>query len=233
MPQAENDLIQQLPQAARKRLLDQCEPFDLELSAELSVRGQPLSHAHFPLEGFISLVIDVDDYPALEVGMVGRESMLGSELVLGLAKTPWRALVQGAGKSWRIEAEALRKECIASPELRQVMKTSLLVRLHQQTLASACERFHMLGPRLARWLLMSQDRAQADCFHVTQEFMALMLGVRRVGVTEAAGEFQQNGLIKYHRGELTVLDRSALEAQACSCYAADKLLYKELTEVQQ
>lgn len=228
MAQAENLLIQQLPKASRKRLLDQCEPFELELSTELSVRGQPLSHAYFPRSGFISLVIDVDTYPALEVGMVGREAMLGTELVLGLAKTPWRALVQGAGQCWRIEAKALRQECTASPALRQVMQTSLLVRLHQQTLASACERFHMIGPRLARWLLMSQDRAEADSFHVTQEFMALMLGVRRVGVTVAAGEFQHSGLIKYHRGELTVLDRTALEAQACSCYAADRLLHDEL-----
>lgn len=228
MAQAENLLIQQLPKASRKRLLDQCEPFELELSTELSVRGQPLSHAYFPRSGFISLVIDVDTYPALEVGMVGREAMLGTELVLGLAKTPWRALVQGAGQCWRIEAKALRQECITSPALRQVMQTSLLVRLHQQTLASACERFHMIGPRLARWLLMSQDRAEADSFHVTQEFMALMLGVRRVGVTVAAGEFQHSGLIKYHRGELTVLNRTALEAQACSCYAADRLLHDEL-----
>lgn len=228
MAQADNLLIQQLPAAARKRLLDRCEPFELTLSSELSVRGQPLSHAYFPRTGFISLVIDVDTYPALEVGMVGRESMLGSELVLGLAKTPWRALVQGAGQSWRIEAAALRTECAASPALQQVMQTSLLVRLHQQTLASACERFHMIGPRLARWLLMSQDRAQADSFHVTHEFMALMLGVRRVGVTVAAGEFQHEGLITYHRGELTVLDRPALEAQACSCYAADRLLHAEL-----
>jgi CRP-like cAMP-binding protein len=228
MAQAENLLIQQLPKASRKRLLDQCEPFELELSTELSVRGQPLSHAYFPRSGFISLVIDVDTYPALEVGMVGREAMLGTELVLGLAKTPWRALVQGAGQCWRIEAKALRQECITSPALRQVMQTSLLVRLHQQTLASACERFHMIGPRLARWLLMSQDRAEADSFHVTQEFMALMLGVRRVGVTVAAGEFQHSGLIKYHRGELTVLDRTALEAQACSCYAADRQFHAEL-----
>ena len=163
--------------------------------------------------------------------MVGRESMVGSELVLGLAKTPWRALVQGPGHSLRIDAKTLRQECIASPVLRQVLQTSLLVRLHQQTLASACERFHEIGPRLARWLLMSHDRAQTDTFHVTQEFMALMLGVRRVGVTVAASEFQKNGLITYHRGELTVQDRPALEAQACSCYAADRQLYTELTEV--
>ncbi|MDG5977784.1 cyclic nucleotide-binding domain-containing protein [Hydrogenophaga taeniospiralis CCUG 15921] len=229
MAHADNLLLQQLPNAARRHLLDQCESFDLELSSELSVRGEPLSHAYFPRSGFISLVIDVDRYPALEVGMVGREAMLGSELVLGLAKTPWRALVQGAGTSWRIGAEALRAELASSPALMQVLQTSLLVRLHQQTLASACERFHEIGPRLARWLLMSQDRAQADSFHVTQEFMALMLGVRRVGVTVAAGEFQSSGYIAYHRGELTVLNRAALEKEACSCYAADKLLHTELT----
>ena len=230
MAHAENLLLKQLPTAARKRLLDLCEPFELEWSAQLSVRGQPLSHAHFPLSGFVSLVIDVDDYPALEVGMVGRESMLGSEMVLGLEKTPWRALVQGTGHSWRIEAKALRAECVASPVLRQVMQTSLLIRLHQQTLASACERFHMIGPRLARWLLRSQDRAQSDSFHVTQELMALMLGVRRVSVTVAAGEFQHKGLIKYHRGELTVLDRPGLEAQACSCYATGRQFHAELTD---
>lgn len=228
MAQTVNLLIEQLPRPARKRLLDRCESCELQLATELSVRGQPLTHAYFPQSGFISLVIDVNNYPELEVGMVGREAMLGAELVLGLAKTPWRALVQGAGMSWRIEATALRDECNHSPALRHVMQTSLLVRLHQQTLASACERFHTIGPRLARWLLMSQDRAQADRFHVTQEFMALMLGVRRVGVTEAASAFQQRGLIKYHRGELTVLDRPALQAQACSCYAADQLIYAEL-----
>ncbi|MCJ0765216.1 Crp/Fnr family transcriptional regulator [Variovorax terrae] len=229
MARPENHLIHQLPKAARRHLLNQCEPFELTLFSELSERGKPLSHAYFPLEGFVSLVIDVDSHPALEVGMVGREAMLGSELILGLAKTPWRALVLGAGSSWRIGAEALRKESAFSPELQQVLKTSLLVRLYQQTLALACERFHMIGPRLARWLLMSQDRAQAGSFHVTQEFMALMLGVRRVGVSMAAGIFQQNGLIEYHRGELKVLNRPALEAHACSCYDANKRLYAELT----
>jgi CRP-like cAMP-binding protein len=230
MAQAENLLIQQLPKADRKHLLDQCEPFELVLSEVLSVRGQPLSHAYFPRSGFISLVIDVDTHPALEVGMAGRESMLGAELVLGLAKTPWRALVQGPGHSWRIEVTRLHQACLASPALQQVMQTSLLVRLHQQSLAAACERFHLLGPRLARWLLMSQDRAEGDSFNVTQELMALLLGVRRVGVTEAASAFQKSGLISYHRGKITVLDCPSLEAEACSCYAADRRLYAELTE---
>lgn len=232
MEPTDNLLVRQLPPAERRRLLAQCEPFELALSTELSVREQPLQYAHFLTSGFISLVIDVDDYPPLEVGMVGRESMLGSELVLGLATTPWRALVQGAGHSWRIQPLALQKQCLTSPSLRQAIQTSLLVRLHQQTLASACERFHMIAPRLARWLLMSQDRAQSDCFQVTQKFMALMLGVRRVGVTVAASQFQEKGLIQYHRGKLTVLDRPALEAQACSCYAADRNIYTQLTPSQ-
>lgn len=230
MAQTENLLIRQLPEAERQRLLARCEPFELVLSEELSVRGQPLSHAYFPRSGFISLVIDIDTHPGLEVGMAGRESMLGAELVLGLTPMPWRAVVQGAGLGWRIEADTLRQACADSPALRQVIQTHLLVRLHQQTLAAGCERFHMIGPRLARWLLMSQDRAQSDTFHVTQEILALMLGVRRASVTVAASAFQKQGLIRYRRGEMTVRDRAALKTHACSCYAADQKLHGALTE---
>ena len=233
MALAQNLLIQRLPPLERERFLALCEPFELTLSAELSARGLPLSHAYFPLTGFVSLVVEVDSYPGLEVGMVGRESMVGSELLLGMAPTPWRALVQGAGSSLRVGAQVLRDQIDRNPALREVIQTSLLVRLHQQARASACERFHMIGPRLARWLLMSQDRAKTDSFHVTHEFMALMLGVRRVGVTVAAGGFQRNGIIRYHRGDLTVLDRPALEAEACSCYATDKSNHTELTSRRQ
>jgi CRP-like cAMP-binding protein len=229
MPIRENLLIARLPSAERARLLSLCEPFELLLSAELSERGAPLAHAHFPREGFLSLVLDADGYPPLEVGMVGREGMLGSELVLGWAKTPWRALVQGAGHSWRVPALVLREAFVGLPVLRHVLQASLLVRLHQQALAAACERFHTIGPRLARWLLMSQDRLQTDHFHVTQELIALMLGVRRVGVTEAAGELQRAGLIEYHRGEMKLLDRAGLIALACGCYAADRRLLAELS----
>ncbi|MGS5086253.1 Crp/Fnr family transcriptional regulator [Hydrogenophaga sp. A37] len=229
MAHAQNLLIQRLPPAERARFLALCEPFELMLSSELSVRGQPLSHAYFPLTGFVSLVVEVDSSPGLEVGMAGWESMIGSELLLGMAPTPWRALVQGQGSSLRIGAQVLRDQIDRNPALREVIQTSLLVRLHQQSRASACERFHMIGQRLARWLLMSQDRALTDTFHVTHEFMALMLGVRRVGVTMAAGALQQSGIIRYHRGELKVLDRTALETKACSCYAVDKLNHAQLT----
>lgn len=230
MQSSENKIIHQLPPADRRQLLAHCEPFELVLSAELSVRGEPLPYAHFPTEGFLSLVIDVDSHPPLEVGMVGVESMLGSELILGTAPTPWRALVQGAGSSWRIGAAQLRAQIEASPALQKLVQACLLARLHQQTLASACQRYHAIAPRLARWLLMSEDRSHTDSFHVTQEFMALMLGVRRVGVTEAASQFQSRGLIAYHRGELTVLNRVGLEEQACSCYAADKEIQGRLTK---
>lgn len=229
MSSADNCLIQCLPKAERGRLLDQCEPVELLRAAELSERGHALSHAYFPRSGFVSLVIDIDSHPALEVGMVGIETVLGSELILQQAPAPWRALVQAPGTAWRIEADALRQQAAVSPTLHQLLKTCLLIRLHQQALAAACVRFHLIGPRLARWLLMFQDRAQADNFEITQEFIALMLGVRRVGVTVAAGELQDSGVISYRRGRLTVLDRPELERRACSCYAADRRVYEALS----
>jgi len=228
MAQTENSLIRQLPKTVRRAFLERCEPCELALSAELGKRGKALPHAYFPVEGFISLVIDEDSYPALGVGMIGREAMLGSELILGTAKPPWRALVQGPGHGWRIDTRSLRLAYAENLALRQVLQAFILVRLYQQALGSACERFHLVRPRLARWMLMSQDRAHADSFHVTQEFMALMLGVRRVGVTIAANGFQHDGLIEYHRGRITVLDRGALEAESCSCYAADKQIHTSL-----
>jgi CRP-like cAMP-binding protein len=228
MSNTQNHLIESLPKGVQKKFLARCEAFELVLAGELSTRGELLTHAYFPVTGFISLVIDIDTHPPLEVGMIGRESMLGSELVLGMAKTPWRAVVQGAGTCWRIEAQALRQSMEDMPSLNSLLQRALLVRLHQQALASACERFHPIVERLARWLLMSQDRADADHFHVTQEFMSLMLGVRRVGVTQAATELQKAGLIQYTRGELKVLDRTGLLDKACSCYEADKLLHTAL-----
>ena len=228
MDNAENQLIERLPRVVRNRFLDLCSPFSLVALSDLSVHGAPLSHAYFPQSGFIALVIDIETHPPLAVGMIGPESMLGAELVLGVAKTPWRAVVQGAGSCLRLEAHVLRKAMLTMPELRELMQRTVMVRLHQQSLATACQRFHSVSERLARWLLMSQDRAKADWFHVTQDFIAQMLGVRRVGVSGAASEFQRLGLIEYHRGEITVLDRLGLQHAACNCYAADKRLRNEL-----
>jgi len=224
---AENHLIELLPRPERVRLLSLCEQVPLTLGDVLSEPGKPVSHVHFPSEGFISLVALTEGHPGLEVGMVGREGMLGTQLALGVVAAPLRALVQGPGWAWRIEHAAFRDELAHSAPLRRTLHRYVYVLMAQLAASSACLRFHLIGPRLARWLLMSQDRAHSDSFHVTHEFLAYMLGVRRVGVTTAAGELQREGLIEYHRGALKVLNRTGLEAAACSCYAANRLVYRE------
>ena len=228
MPAVENHLIELLPRKDRQRLLAVCEPVQLALSAVLCEPHQPTRHVYFPTDGFISLVALVDGSPGVEVGMVGREGMLGAQMALGVSAAPWRALVQGQGAAWRIGAAAFRRELALSPALQHGLQRYLYVLMAQQSSAAGCLRFHLIGQRLARWLLMSQDRAHSDSFHVTHEFLAYMLGMRRVGVTMAASVLQRQGLIEYHRGELKVLNRKGLEATACSCYAADQQTYAQL-----
>ena len=223
----ENHLIELLPRRDRVRLLGRCEPAPLQLGQVLAERGEVTRHLYFPTHSFISLVTRIDEHPGLEVGMVGREGMLGVQVALGVLKSPLLALVQGAGECWRVEAADFRSELARSPALQRVLHRYLYVRMAQLAASAACLRFHQIGPRLARWLLMSQDRAQADDFRVTHEFLAYMLGVRRVGVTVAAKGLQRSGLISYHRGHLSVIDRSGLEGAACACYAADQLAYAE------
>ncbi len=135
------------------------------------------------------------------------------------------SLVQGEGSAWRVAAPAFRAELARSPALQRSLNRYLYVLMAQQASSAACLRFHLIGPRLARWLLMSQDRAHSDSFHVTHRFLAYMVGVRREGITAAAGALQRDGLISCHRGDLVVLDRAGLEAAACGCYAAGKHAY--------
>ncbi len=225
MAEASNQLIDRLPAATRTALLAHCETVELNLSDVLVDAGQVLTHAYFPTASFISLVARVDTHPGLEVGMVGHEGMVGTPLVLGVGTTPVRALVQGAGPCLRLRARDLKRLLASHPKLHTELLRYVHVLMAQMAAAAGCLRFHVIGPRLARWLLMSQDRAQRDSFHVTQEFLAYMLGVRRVGITVAAGDLQRRGLIRYHRGALRVLDRPGLEAAACSCYAADGRAY--------
>lgn len=215
-----NRLLARLGAGERRRVLAQCETVQLQSADVLSEPGTPLQHAYFPLQGFISLVAMVEGRRGVEVGMVGNEGMLGAELVLGLATAPLRGLVQGEGASLRMPADALRDELACSPALVDALQRCLYVQLAQMALSAGCQRFHLLGPRLARWLLMTQDRAHADSFRVTQEFLAYMLGVRRAGISSAAGALQRDGIIQYRRGRFTVLDRAALQSAACSCYAA-------------
>ena len=225
MAVAQNQLIERLPRKERLRLLALCEPVQLVLGDVLCDPGKDTRHLYFPIDGFISLVAPIDGKPALEVGMVGREGMLGAQLALGVAQVPLHAVVQGAGTACRIRATDFRRELARSAPLQRVLHRYLYVLMAQLAGAAACLRYHQIGPRLARWLLMSQDRAHADHFHVTHEFLAYMLGVRRVGVTAAASALQHSGLIEYHRGEMKVLDRPGLEAAACACYANDRQAY--------
>lgn len=224
---AENHLIQTLPRRDRQRLAAVAEPVSLALNEVLCERGAPTRHVYFPVDSFISLLTAVDAHPSLEVGMVGREGMLGASVTLGVTDAPWRALVQGEGSAWRIRIGPFRRELAASVALQRCLARYVFVLMAQQAASAACLRFHQIGPRLARWLLMTQDRAHASRFRVTHEFLACMLGVRRVGVTQAAGGLHRARLIEYHRGELTVLDRPGLEAAACSCYAADRAGYRD------
>lgn len=227
MASAENHLIELLPRADRERLLASCDQVQLVMGEVLCERGDPVRHVYFPVDGFICLVMQIEGHASLEVGMVGREGLVGAALILGVGTVPLRALVQGPGAAWRIDRMAFKRELALSAALRRVLQRFVHVRLAQLTASAACLRFHLIEPRLARWLLMSQDRAHAEHFHVTHEFLACMLGVRRVGVTAAAGALQRRGLIRYHRGEVTVLDRMGLESVACSCYASDLATYRE------
>jgi CRP-like cAMP-binding protein len=223
-----NKLIAGLAPGTRNSLLAFGRITPLTLSRVLGEAGDVARHVYFPLEGFISLVAVVKDSPGIEVGMIGTEGMLGASLALGIPTHPVRAIVQGSGTAWRIPAPAFRAELARSPPLRRAVSRYLFVLLSQQATAAACLRFHLIAPRLARWLLMSQDRAHSASFHVTHEFLSYMLGVRRAGVTQAAGALQQKRLIAYRRGEMHILDRHGLEAAACSCYGAERAIYADI-----
>ena len=224
---AENHLIARLRKAGRQRLLAACEPVELMQGDVICERGESVHHVYFPVHGIISLVMQIEHHPSLEVGMVGCEGLLGAPLILEVSTAPLRAVVQGPGAAWRVGGAAFRHELTLNAPLRRMVQRFVYVRLAQMASAAVCLRFHVIGPRLARWLLMRQDRCHAAQFHVTHEFLACMLGVRRVGITGAAGALQREGLIAYHRGEIRVLDRKGLENAACSCYAADAAIYRQ------
>jgi len=215
-----NGLIEGLPRRERLQILDRCETVDLVFGAVLAEADEAFRQVYFPLSGFISLVATVGGHPPLEMGLIGNEGMLGATIVLGVNASPLRAVVQGAGTSLRISAAQLRRLLTECPALSSKLSRYLYVLMAQLSQTAACTRFHEVEARLARWLLMTHDRAHADHFHLTHEFLADMLGVQRSAVTIAAGVLQKRQLIGYTRGEIRILSRPGLEAASCECYDA-------------
>jgi len=225
-----NSVLAALPRRAFEGLQSGLETVTLEFGAVLYEPKQEIHHVYFPTDSLVSLLTVVDNHSALEVGMVGREGMVGMALTLGSSVSPVRALVQGAGTALQMTAARFRREFERGPLLRRGLYRYLNALMAQITQTAACNRFHNVEGRLARWLLMTSDRLRSDKFELTQEFLSHMLGVRRVGVTEAASALQRRGLIEYRRGHLHILDHPALEAASCACYALVKEMnYADVT----
>ena len=225
---ADNRLLAALPSADRRRILASCQTVELALAEVLYVPWEPLRWIYFPRSSFISVIMPSGDSGAFEVGLVGNEGMLGIALVLGADVSPQRAVVQGAGVALRMEAAPLRRELRRNKALRGEIDRYLHIRMGQLAQATICAHFHLLEARVARRLLTTQDRTGANTFRVTHEVLASKLGVRRVGVTEAASSLQQRRLIHYPRGDITVLDRRGLMAASCKCYKADRESYNRI-----
>lgn len=216
--QPANKLLAALPKEEYNRLLSDLQEVSLEFGETIYEPGDKIREVYFPLSGIISLLATVEQGATLEVGIVGREGFVGLSLFLGVKNSGTQAIVQGSGRAMRMRSADFLRECESGgslPRLLQRFTHSLLAQVSQ---SAVCYRFHAIEARLARWLLMTSDRAESDKFRITQEFLSDMLGVRREAVNKAAVVIQQKGLIKYSRGHLTILDRDQLERTTCACY---------------
>lgn len=218
-PSPANDLLAALPAHVRLALLRELAPVTLAFGRVLSEPGATIRNVYLPVRAVVSLLTVVDGRAALEVGLVGREGMVGVSLALGVGVSPVRVLVQGEGSALQMRAAPFRRLFEAHRPLRDALHRYASTLMAQITQTAACNRFHTVDARLARWLLMVRDRACSENLHLTQGFLADMLGVRRVGVTEAASALHRRALIEYSRGRIRILDPAGLQAAACSCYA--------------
>ena len=228
MPATDNALISQLVESDRSHLLSGAEDVPLALAQVLWQPGEPLAHVYFPVQGFACLIATDPPPLGLEMAMIGREGMLGVQAVLGSDRTPFHAVVQGEGRAWRVATGVFQLYLKRHPATKRLLDRYATFRLNQLATLAHCLCHHEVGPWLARWLLMSQDRAGSNCFRVTQEALGSMLGVRRESVTAAATALQHRSVIAYHCGDLQVLNRVALEQASCSCYRSDLERYAAL-----
>lgn len=217
-PLVPNQVLAALPAKDYQRLQRHWEEIPLVLEELLYSPNNLSTDVYFPNSGIVSLLAGVNERSTLEVGLVGNEGMVGLNVFLGAASSLNQAVVQGEGSAMKMKATDLRKECSGGGALRRLLERYAHSMMTQITQSAVCNQFHSMDERLSRWLLMTHDRMRRDEFQVTQQFLSNMLGVRREGVSMAAGDLQQRGLISYTRGHLHVLDRAGLEAASCGCY---------------
>jgi len=222
-----NYLIASLPRRDRELVTESCDTVHLVSGYSVSNAGDTIRHVYFPTDSYISLIAPLGTSESVEVGMVGSEGLFGATLTLGIKTSGVRGLVQGDGPALRMPARRFLRLLDESEAFKRSLNRYLYVLTTQLAQTAACGRFHTLDARMARWLLMTHDRAHKNTFELTHQFLAYMLGVRRASVTEIAGRLQNSGLVKYTRGRLTVLDRRALEKMSCGCYAAMKACYRK------
>jgi hypothetical protein len=220
-----NQLLASLHRKDHQHMVAACDKVDLCAGDILWEPEARIRHVYFPLDCFISQLVPVDLRANLELALVGNEGMLGTPLILGVNTSSLQSLVQGSGAALRMSAAQFGRELEQCPAFRKQLNRYIFVLQSQLALTAACISFHSLELRLARWLLMTHDRAALGNLHLTHQFLAQMLGVRRVGITNAAGILQKRGLLSYSRGEITILDRAGLEKTSCSCYRASIDLY--------
>jgi CRP-like cAMP-binding protein len=218
----QNHLLAALPEADYERLLPQLEPVALPLGWALYESGSPQEYVFFPTDSIVSLLYVMQDGSSAEIAVAGNEGVVGISLFMGGETTPSRAVVQSAGHGYRLRASVLKTEFAQGGDLQHLLLRYTQALITQMAQTAVCNRHHTVEQQLCRWLLLSLDRLPTNQLSMTQELIANMLGVRREGVTEAAGKLQAEGLIHYSRGKITVLDRPKLEARVCECYAVVK-----------
>jgi CRP-like cAMP-binding protein len=223
-----NHLLAALPAKEYERILPHLQPLTFSLGELVYESGKQLKHVYFPTTCIVSLLYTMENGTSAEIGVVGNEGVVGIALFMGGDTTPNRAIVQSAGDALMMNAQALRNEFVLAGEFQRSLLRYTQSLITQISQTAVCNRLHPIEQQLCRWLLLSHDRLQSDELKMTQELIANMLGVRREGVTYAAGRLQAEGLIKYARGRITILDRKGLEAAVCECYQVVKDEYDRL-----